>query len=111
MTLAQKIVFVLMLPVAVAGCGMRLMHYDGYRGDGTFTPIAAPSALCRDGYTVDLGAVDLGASGEITRALVGLPPTEAVIGLAVERKQGATDLQTEVFAVRRPASLIEVTVR
>jgi hypothetical protein len=111
MTVVQKFVFVSMLPLAIAGCGMRLMHYDGYRGDGTFTPIAAPSALCRDGYTIDLGAVDLGATGETMRALVGLPSTEAVIGLAVERRQGATDLQTEVFGAQRPASLVEVTLR
>ena len=102
------------LPVvaaALGGCAMSLMHYDGYRGDGTFTPVAALSVLCRDGYTVDLGAIDLSAPGEITRTLQGLPSVEAVIGLAVERKGDAKDSREVFGGQQRPAAAIELTLR
>jgi hypothetical protein len=104
--------WLLVVLAALGGCTMSLMHYDGYHGDGTFTPIMAPSALCRDGYTVDLGAVELGAPGEITHALAGLPPVEAAIGLAIERRPNASKAGDEVFgAQRRPSTLIELTLR
>lgn len=101
----------LVASIALAGCSVPLMHYAGYHGDGTFTPHAAPSALCQDGYTLDLGAVDLGAAGETTRVLGGLPPVDAVIGLAVARSGGAADEgRGDVFAAR-PAPLIELALR
>jgi len=96
---------------ALSGCSVPLMHYDHYRGDGVFTPHAAPSALCQDGYTVDLGKVELDATNETTRTLSGLPPIEAVIGLTVERNSGTADTsRDEVFATR-PAPLIQLTLR
>ncbi len=95
---------------ALAGCKMRLAQYTGYRGDGTFTPQPAPSALCRDGYTVDLGAVDLTTAGSVTRVLAGLPPIEARIGLALRRKAQPTATDGEVVAAERPAAGIELAV-
>jgi len=95
----------------LSGCSVPLMHYTGYRGDGIFTPHAAPTALCQDGYTLDLDAIDLNATSEVTHVLSGLPRINAVIGLAVERKDRvASTPHDEVFATR-PAALIEVTLR
>src|SRR5262249_36005293 len=95
----------------LSGCTVPLMNYVGYSGDGIFTAHAAPSALCQDGYTLELGVADLSSTGEVTRVLSGLPPIEAVIGLAVERKGGAMiETRAEVFAAR-PAPLIDITLR
>jgi len=107
----KRIIWLLVATVALSGCTVPLTHYNQYRGDGTFTPHAAPSALCQDGYTLDLGTVDLGAPSEVTHALSGLPPIEAVIGLAVERKAVAIgEMRGDVFS-KRPAPLIEITLR
>ena len=70
----------------LGGCGMRLTQYRDYHGDGTFTPQAA-AWICRDGYSVDLGDVDLTVAGELTRRLDGLPSMEAAVGLALARKR------------------------
>jgi hypothetical protein len=69
--------------VVLGGCTMPLQHYTGYRGEGVFTGHRAPSSLCQDGYTVDLGPVDLAASTSIDRNLDGLPPIQATIGVAL----------------------------
>ena len=96
---------ILIVPAVLSGCTVPLKHYDGYRGDGTFTPRAAPSSLCQDGYTVDLGAVDLTAATLIDRKLDGLPPIESSIGLAIAPKsKSANDMP-------RPSALITVTLR
>ena len=97
--------------LAVAACAPRLAHYDGYHGDGTFTPHPAPNWTCRDGYTVDLGPIDLAGTGEKTQELAGLPSIEAIVGVAVERKPDAADDRGEVLATHRPAALIEITLR
>ena len=107
--MTQRLYWVTIVLGLLTGCGVRLMHYTGYHGDGTFTPQAAPRAFCADGYTLDLGAVDLNAPGGATRSLVGLPSAEALIGLAVQRTNSAES--DEVFGFRRPAPLIEITLR
>lgn len=94
----------------LGGCGMRLMHYRDYRGDGTFTPQAAPW-ICQDGYSVDLGSVDLTVAGEVTRELEGLPPLEATIGLALETKAATRDAHGGAPYLRHPSALIEVSLR
>ena len=96
---------VLAIAASLAGCGMRLIHYTGYRGDGTFTPLQAPW-ICQDGYTVDLGRIDLTAAGEYDYRLAGLPAIESIVGVTVQepRPQGDADWH-------RPAALIELTLR
>jgi len=103
-------VVVAAMSVLLAGCGMRLTHYAGYRGSGTFTAQTAPAWICQDGYTVDLGSVDLGATGESNYELAGLPPIESTIGLAVARN--APDGEDgEVIAAHRPQAFVELTLR
>lgn len=102
-------VLLLAVCVALGGCSARLAGFHDYRGDGTFTPHAAPSWLCSDGYTVDLGPVDLATAGGVSRRLEGLPPVEATIGLALERSAGAPP--PHGAGLRRPAALVEVTLR
>ncbi len=92
--------------VLLTGCNERLTRYDGYRGDGTFTGHAAPSAICQDGYTVDLGAVDLNSADHIERRLEGLPHIESTIGLAIARKSLVAGEDAP-----RPSALITVTLR
>lgn len=94
------------LSAILGGCTTSLKHYDAYRGDGSFTPHAAPSVLCQDGYTVDLGDVDLASPAQIERRLAGLPPIESTIGLAVAPKSPAS-----AEGVPRPAALVTVTLR
>ena len=102
------------LPVAatilLAGCTTRLVNFHDYRGDGTFTPQPAPSIVCRDGYTVDLGAVDLTAPGQITRRLEGLPSIEAALGFAMSLASPSGS-DGDATYLRRPAALIELTLR
>jgi len=102
------------LPVAatllLAGCNARLVNFHDYRGDGTFSPQPAPSILCRDGYTVDLGAVELTAPGEITRRLEGLPSIEATLGLAMSLAS-PNGSESDATYLRRPTALIELTLR
>ena len=71
-----------LLAASVAGCTYRLTNYDGYRGDGTFTRIPAPSVAYKDSYRVDLGRVDLSRMSYVDRRLDGLPPSETTIGVA-----------------------------
>jgi hypothetical protein len=92
--------------VALTGCNERLTRYDGYRGDGTFAGHAAPSAICQDGYTVDLGAIDLNSPNHIERRLEGLPHLESTIGLAIARKSLVASEDAP-----RPSALITVTLR
>ncbi len=94
--------------VALAGCAMPLAHYQGYRGDGTFTPHAAPSALCQDGYTVDLGAVDLTSNQQLDRVVDGLPPFESTIGLAIAPHPGSDHSHEDL---PRLSALVTVTLR
>jgi hypothetical protein len=92
--------------VLLTGCNERLTRYDGYRGDGTFAGHAAPSAICQDGYTVDLGAIDLSSANRIERGLEGLPHLESTIGLAIARKSLVAGEDAP-----RPSTLITVTLR
>ncbi len=96
----------IVLPVALSGCTVPLKHYEAYRGDGTFTPNPAPSSLCQDGYTVDLGPVDLSAATQIDRRLDGLPPIESTIGLAIAPKSSES-----AHDMPRPSALVTVTLR
>ena len=93
----------IVLPVVLSGCTVPLKHYDGYHGDGTFTSHAASSSFCQDGYTVDLGPVDLATSMQVDRQLVGLPSIESIVGLAIAPKSPGD--------MPRPAALITVTLR
>jgi hypothetical protein len=93
----------------LTGCGLRLAHYTGYHGDGTFAPTLAPQAVCRDGYVVDLGAVDLTQPGALRRELIGLPSIEASLGLAMRRVASAAE-PAELFAGHRPAARIRLTL-
>ena len=90
----------------LTGCNERLTRYDGYRGDGTFTGKAAASALCQDGYAVDLGTVDLTSADHIVRHLDGLPPIESTIGLAITRQSNAPNDD-----MPRTSALVTVTLR
>jgi hypothetical protein len=92
--------------VVLTGCNERLTRYDGYRGDGTFTGHAAPSAICQDDYTVDLGATDLNSASHIERRLEGLPHIESTIGLAIARRSSIAGEDAP-----RPSALITVTLR
>ncbi len=87
----------------VGGCAISLKHYDAYHGDGTFVSRPAPSSLCQDGYTVDLGVVDLATAAQLDGRLVGLPPIESTIGLAIAPTSSAP--------TPRPDALITVTLR
>jgi hypothetical protein len=105
----------LAMPVAtiallLGGCDMRMVHYRDYHGDGTFTPRPAPW-ICRDGYTVDLGSVDLTVAGEVTHRLDGLPSIEATVGLALERKTATDGASGHTADLRQPSALIQVTLR
>ncbi len=88
----------------LSGCTVPLKHYDAYRGDGTFASHPAPSALCQDGYTVDLGSVDLAQTSHVHRTLEGLPNVESIIGVAVASKAGNAGNP-------RPQALITITLR
>jgi hypothetical protein len=94
--------------VLLSGCGFRLMTYKGYRGDGTFTPHPAPTWICQDGYTVDLGAIDLTVTGDATFHIEGLPSLESTVGLAVGPKTKPTGAYEDP---PRLSPLIEVTLR
>ena len=96
----------IVLPAVLNGCTVPLKHYDEYRGDGTFAPRAAPSSLCQDGYTVDLGPVDLAAAMQIDRTLDGLPPIESTIGIAIAAKSSES-----AGEMPRPSALVTVTLR
>ena len=93
--------------LALGACGLRLTRYAGYHGDGTFTPIPAPAAICQDGYTVDLGAIDLTHAGSYDYTLAGLPSIEAIVGIALTRA-AASDADRYV---PRPHAEIELTLR
>jgi len=92
----------------VSGCGLRLTDYHSYHGDGAFTVQPAASWICQDGYTVDLGTIDLTSVGEVTRHIDGLPPIEATIGLAVDTRDEANDANADPH---RSTALVEVTLR
>lgn len=83
------------------------MNYRGYSGDGRFVPHAASSAICADGYTIELGAVDLAVVGEAAYRLEGLPQTEATLGVAMALPPGSP-ADTEL---PRPAVAIALTLR
>jgi hypothetical protein len=103
-------VVALALPLALCGCGPRLMNYRGYSGDGRFVPHAAPSSICADGYTIELGTVNLAATGEAAFRLEGLPQMEATLGLEMALPGGVPG----GFAERelpRPAATIALTLR
>ena len=68
---------------ALGGCTVPLKNYDRYSGDGTFTSHPAPSALCQDGYTIDLGAIALDKPDHLHRNLQGLPHVESILGVAI----------------------------
>jgi hypothetical protein len=102
----RRFPILIVLPAVLSGCTVPLKHFDGYRGDGTFTPHAASSSLCQDGYTVDLGAVDLTAATRIDRKLDGLPPIESTIGLAIAPKSSES-----AHDMPRPSALVTVTLR
>lgn len=92
----------------LGACGMRMTDYHDYRGDGTFTPVAG-SLLCRAGYSVDLGSIDLSAPGEVTRRLEGLPAQEATIGVLLEGNgPGAA---RDASYLRHPSARIDLTLR
>ncbi|MEP6484269.1 MAG: hypothetical protein ABJB01_07460 [Rudaea sp.] len=93
------------LSAALVGCDRQLTHYDAYRGDGTFVGHAEP-ALCRDGYTVDLGAIDLSVPGQIERRLDGLPPIESTLGVAIASKTSANTNE-----LPRPSARVTITLR
>jgi hypothetical protein len=88
----------------LAGCSVPLKHYDAYRGDGTFTSRPAPSALCQDGYIVDLGPIALDKADHVHRTLQGLPHVESILGVAVASKTPDSENP-------RPSALITMTLR
>jgi hypothetical protein len=92
----------LALSMIVSGCATSLKNHV-YRGDGAFTVHPAPSSLCQDGYTVDLGVVDLTTTGQVDGNLIALPAIESIIGLAIAPKAPAE--------IPRPSALITVTLR
>jgi hypothetical protein len=69
--------------LAIGGCTVPLKNYDRYNGDGTFTSHPAPSALCADGYTIDLGPIALDKPDHLHRNLQGLPHVESILGVAI----------------------------
>jgi len=95
---------VVVFAVVVSGCTVPLKNYDRYNGDGTFTPHPAPSALCQDGYTIDLGPVVLDKPDRLHRNLRGLPHVESILGVAVASK-------TPGAANARSSALITMTLR
>jgi hypothetical protein len=105
------VVAALVLPLALSGCGARLMNYRGYSGDGRFVPHAAPSSICADGYTIELGAVDLAAVGEAAFRLEGLPSMEATLGLAMTIPQGPPGGGPADLSIPRPAATVALTLR
>jgi hypothetical protein len=103
----QLLLFRLLASLALlAGCAPRLMNYNGYRGDGIFTPHAAPGWVCQDGYAVDFGAIDLTVAGNATFRAEGLPSLESTVGLAVGPKRAGAHEEPP-----RLSPLIEVTLR
>ena len=98
-------IVLLVVMSSVGACTLRLTDYRAYHGDGTFTAHAAPSALCRDGYSVDLGSVELTAPAELTRQLEGLPRMTATIGLAI-RKQAQEGIVPQVARAHRPTTAV-----
>ena len=72
--------------VALSGCTVPLKNYDRYNGDGTFTAHPSPSALCQDGYTLDLGPIALDKPEHLHRNLQGLPHVESILGVEVTSK-------------------------
>ncbi|MEP6941216.1 MAG: hypothetical protein ABI846_15725 [Rudaea sp.] len=92
------------LAFGLAACSPRLAGYRGYHGDGVFVAHAAPSVICPDGYTVDLGEVDLTRVGTTRFTLDGLPTIESTIGLAVSAPADAA-------TARWPAAEIQLTLR
>jgi hypothetical protein len=92
------------LPLIFSGCTVPLKHYGAYRGDGAFTSHPAPSTLCQDGYTVDLGPIALDKPDRLHRTLQGLPHVESILGVAVASK--TPDAENP-----RPSALITMTLR
>jgi hypothetical protein len=101
---------VVTIALLLGSCDTRLVHYRDYQGDGTFTPRPAPW-ICQDGYTVDLGSVDLTVAGEVTHRLDGLPPIEATVGLALGRKKTTDGASGHTADLDRLSALIQVTLR
>lgn len=97
--------FVPMVAFAVvsSGCSVPLKNYDRYNGDGTFTSHPASSALCQDGYTLDLGPVVLDKPDHLHRNLQGLPHVESILGVAVASKTSGAN--------PRSSALITMTLR
>lgn len=89
--------------VVSSGCSVPLKNYDRYSGDGTFTSHPASSALCQDGYTLDLGPVVLDKPDHLHRKLQGLPHVESIVGVAVASKTSG--------ASPRSSALITMTLR
>jgi hypothetical protein len=94
--------------VLLVGCGLRLMNYKGYRGDGTFTAQPGPAWICQDGYAVDFGVIDLTVASDATFRIEGLPSLESTVGLAVGPKTKPTGAYEDP---PRLSPLIEVTLR
>ena len=91
----RNVLIAIVFTALLAGCTYRLTNYDGYRGDGIFTRIAAPSVAYKDGYRVDLGSVDLTSATVVDHRLDGLPTGETTIGLALVPMTGsANDIST-----------------
>ncbi len=103
---SARVLIVLAASIELGACSPALVNYRGYIGEGTFVAHAAPAPICQDGYTVDLGAVDLTRPGELTRRLEGLPAIEATIGVAIS---AASNGQSN--PPPRPNALIELMLR
>lgn len=89
--------------VVLGGCTVPLKNYDRYSGDGTFTSHPAPSALCQDGYTIDLGSIALDKPDHLQRNLQGLPHVESILGVAIAAKSPDAN--------PRSSALITMTLR
>jgi hypothetical protein len=104
----KRLVWLLAAAAVLSGCSVPLMHYTGYRGDGTFTAHPAPTWICQDGYSVDFGAIDLTVPEEATFRIEGLPSLESTVGLAVGPKTKPTGAYEDPPEL---SPLIEVTLR
>jgi len=101
----------ILLPIVaafIASCTVRLDDYRAYSGDGTFVPHPAPTWVCQDGYSVDLGTIDLSSPGTVTRQLAGLPRMTAVIGLQLDYRSAAPRTSAPPPI---PTAVVEVSVR
>lgn len=90
--------------LTLSACAPHLVQYRGYHGDGSFKAQPASTLMCQDGYTVDLGTIDLTRQGRYVLRLEGLPALGASIGVALNASQRGAEVP--------PANaLIEMTLR